>query len=175
MATFRSLKFVSFLATALGLATMALAQGGTIVSATYGVGHRRADVTARVQSMVQNGGLNFRVNNDTMGVGDPAPGRVKELHIRVRQWNRHIRDYKFQEGSQVSLQVGGNGGNPYQGRLQGNDQSRFDSYYTRWLQYRRQNNGGEIRSMEKRMQDIYRHYSIPPNTPFDQVASPGLR
>jgi hypothetical protein len=109
-----------------------------------------------------------------MGV-DHAPGRVKELHIRVRQWNGHIRDYKFHEQSQVVLQVGGSGGNQYQGRLRSDDQGRFDSYFTRWLQYRWQNNGGEIRSMEKRMQDIYRHYSIPPNTPFDQVASPGLR
>jgi hypothetical protein len=174
MATFRILRLVSILSAVCGLATTALAQG-TIVSATYGVGHNRADVTSRVQSMVQNGSLNFQVNNDTMGVGDPAPGRVKELHIRVRQWNGHTRDYKFREKSQVILQVGGNGGNQYQGRLRNDDQRRFDSYYSRWLQYRRQNNGGEIRSMEKRMQDTYRHYSIPYGTPFDQVASPGIR
>jgi hypothetical protein len=173
MSTFRSLRLVSVLGAVFGLATLALAQGGTIASATYGAGRRRADVTGRVQSMVQNGTLNFRVNNDSMG-GDPAPGQVKELHIRVRQWNGRTRDYKFQEQSQVTLQVGG-GGNQYQGRLRSDDQRRFDSYYSRWLQYRRDNNGGEIRSMEKRMQDLYRHYSIPPNTPYDQVASPGVR
>jgi hypothetical protein len=173
MTILKILRVVSILSAVCGLATAALAQG-TIASATYGAGRRRADVTSRVQSMVQNGTLNFRVNNDNMG-GDPAPGQVKELHIRIRQWNGRTRDYKFQEQSQVVLQVGGSGGNQYQGRLRTDDQRRFDSYYTRWLQYRRDNNGGEIRSMEKRMQDIYRNYGIPPNTPYDQVASAGLR
>ena len=58
-------------------------------------------------------------------------------------------------------------------RLSADDQRRFDSYYSRWLEYRRTNNGDEIRSMEGRMQDIYSHYGIPSNTPYDRVASNG--
>ena len=53
-------------------------------------------------------------------------------------------------------------------------QAKFDSYYQRWLQYRATNNRDEVVSMERRMRDIMVNYRIPPNTPFDQVASPGI-
>jgi hypothetical protein len=36
-------------------------------------------------------------------------------------------------------------------RLSGDDQRRFDSYFSRWQDYRRTNNQGEVRSMEGRM------------------------
>jgi hypothetical protein len=45
------------------------------------------------------------------------------------------------------------------------DQKRFDSYYSRWQSYRATNNQSQVRSMEGRMQDVYRHYGIPANTP----------
>jgi len=61
----------------------------------------------------------------------------------------------------------------YGRRLSGDDQRRFDSYFSRWQEYRRTNNRGEVRSMEGRMQDIYRHYGIPANTPYDRIASNG--
>jgi hypothetical protein len=63
------------------------------------------------------------------------------------------------------------GYNSWHGRLSTDDQQRFDSYYSRWLEYRRTNNRDEIVSMEKRMQDVKVHYNIPPNTPYDQIAS----
>lgn len=53
------------------------------------------------------------------------------------------------------------------------DQKRFDSYYSRWQNYNRTNNQSEVRSMEGRMQDVYRHYGIPSNTPYRNVASGG--
>lgn len=56
-------------------------------------------------------------------------------------------------------------------QLSQDDQRRFDSYYSRWESYQRENNQGEIRSMEKKMQDIYEHYGIPANTPYRYVAS----
>lgn len=56
-------------------------------------------------------------------------------------------------------------------RLSSDDQQRFDSYYSRWLDYRRTNNRGEVASMEKRMQDIYRDYGIPSGTPYSRIAS----
>src|SRR5437899_10556572 len=56
-------------------------------------------------------------------------------------------------------------------RLSLSDQKRFDSYYSRWQEYRRTNNSSEVVSMEKRMQDVYRHYGIPAGTPYGNVAS----
>jgi hypothetical protein len=61
--------------------------------------------------------------------------------------------------------------NPWRGKLSSDDQRRFDSYFSRWQDYRQRNDRDEIRSMEKRMQDIYAHYRIPPRTPFFGVAS----
>lgn len=58
-------------------------------------------------------------------------------------------------------------------RLSPDDQSRFDSYYSRWLEYKRTNNRDQIVSMEKRMQDVMAHYRIPSNVPYGQVASNG--
>lgn len=58
-------------------------------------------------------------------------------------------------------------------RLSSDDQRRFDSYFQRWQNYRRTNNGEQIASMEKRMYDVYEHYGIPRDVPFDRVASQG--
>ena len=46
-------------------------------------------------------------------------------------------------------------------RCSADDQRRFDSYYSRWLEYRRTNNREEVDSMEKRMRDVMSHYNIP--------------
>lgn len=59
----------------------------------------------------------------------------------------------------------------WRGRLSADDQRRFDSYYSRWLDYRRTNNGSEMQSMEKRMQDVMSHYDIPAQVSYDQIAS----
>src|SRR5438477_13131837 len=56
-------------------------------------------------------------------------------------------------------------------RLSTSDQKRFDSYYSRWQSYRQTNNQSQVRSMEGRMQDVYRHYGIPANTAYGNVAS----
>lgn len=58
-------------------------------------------------------------------------------------------------------------------RLSLSDQQRFDSYYSRWKNYKATNNQGEVRSMEGRMQDVYRHYGIPAGTPYGRVATGG--
>jgi hypothetical protein len=62
---------------------------------------------------------------------------------------------------------------PAQSRLSPNDQRRFDSYYSRWQEYKRTNNHGQVASMERRMQDLYAHYGIPRGTPYSRVASGG--
>ncbi|HJT72065.1 MAG TPA: hypothetical protein VJ731_17835 [Terriglobales bacterium] len=58
-------------------------------------------------------------------------------------------------------------------RLSIKDQQRFDSYYSRWQQYKAVNDRGQIVSMEKRMLDVYAHYGIPAGTPFWRVATNG--
>jgi hypothetical protein len=58
-------------------------------------------------------------------------------------------------------------------RLSPEDQSRFDSYYSRWQDYRQRNDRDQIASMEGRMRDIYARYGIPAQVPFDRVASSG--
>jgi len=57
------------------------------------------------------------------------------------------------------------------GRLSPQDQQQFDSYYSRWLEYRHTNNRNEIVSMEERMRDVMSRNNIPSNVPFDEIAS----
>jgi len=66
---------------------------------------------------------------------------------------------------------GRSGGNQWRGRLSPDDQSRFDSYFSRWQDYRQRNDRDQIASMEKRMQDLYARYNIPSDTPYFRVAS----
>jgi hypothetical protein len=63
----------------------------------------------------------------------------------------------------------------WRGRLSSEDQQRFDSYYSRWLEYRRTNNRDQATSMEKRMREVMSRNNIPPDVPFDAVASSGDR
>jgi hypothetical protein len=59
----------------------------------------------------------------------------------------------------------------YRGLLSASDQRRFDSYYSRWENYRATNNRDQIVSMEKRMQDIMEHYKIPLTVPYRAIAT----
>jgi hypothetical protein len=86
---------------------------------------------------------------------------------RDRAWHReHERDYDRDRAY---------GRRSWRGRLSAQDQSRFDSYYSRWQQYRATNNREQMGSMEERMRDVYAHNGIPNDVPFDQVASGGRR
>jgi hypothetical protein len=58
-------------------------------------------------------------------------------------------------------------------RLSIRDQQRFDSYFSRWQQYKQVNDRDQIVSMEKRMLDVYAHYGIPAGTPFWRIATNG--
>src|SRR5258708_35277152 len=60
-----------------------------------------------------------------------------------------------------------------QPRLSSEDQARFDSYFSRWQDYRRANDRDQIISMEKRMLSIYEQYRIPADTPYCRVATNG--
>lgn len=68
-------------------------------------------------------------------------------------------------------QNGGYGYPATAGRLSPDDQRKFDDYYQKWMDASRKNDGDDIRSNARHMQDIMAHYNIPPNVPFDQIAS----
>ncbi len=51
------------------------------------------------------------------------------------------------------------------------DQGKFNSYYSRWQQYRQTDNRNDMVSMEQRMQDLMAKYGIPSSTPYDMVVS----
>jgi hypothetical protein len=78
---------------------------------------------------------------------------------------QHDRDDARREDSR------GNEHRQWRGRLSSEDQQRFDSYYSRWLEYRRTNNRDETVNMEKRMRDVMSRNNIPEDVPFDEVAS----
>jgi hypothetical protein len=56
-------------------------------------------------------------------------------------------------------------------QLSPDDQRRFDSYYSRWQEYRRTNNQSEVNSMERRMWDVMDQNKIPRDVSFDEIAS----
>jgi hypothetical protein len=55
-------------------------------------------------------------------------------------------------------------------RMSLDDQDRFNSYYSRWIQDKQTDNRGDMISMEQRMQDLMSKYGIASNTPYEEVA-----
>jgi hypothetical protein len=51
------------------------------------------------------------------------------------------------------------------------DQDRFNSYYSQWMEDRHSNNRDDMIAMEHRMQDLMNRYGIPPDTPYGEVAA----
>jgi hypothetical protein len=49
--------------------------------------------------------------------------------------------------------------------LSPSDQQRFDSYYSRWINYRRTNNRDQMISMQRRMDELKGRYNIGPEVP----------
>lgn len=100
----RSLGVWACFALMLLLALPAMGQGGELVAAEWGLPGRRVDVTPQVRSLVREGMLNFEATRQVLGV-DPAPGRVKDLVIRIRHWDGDTQDYSFPEHSIVQLEI----------------------------------------------------------------------
>jgi hypothetical protein len=102
---FRSVMgIVGSLACALLLAGSAMAQGGELVGAEWGVPGSRVDVTARVRTFVHDNVLQFEVTRFNLGV-DPAPHQVKDLVIHLREWDGDVKDYSYPEKSTVHLEL----------------------------------------------------------------------
>jgi Domain of unknown function (DUF3395) len=150
------------------MAATAMAQQRVIVNADYGVGNRyRADVTAQVQAMVRGNQLSFVVTNQTLGI-DPDRGQRKNLCIHVRERNGRVSEYRFQENETVNLRFDWE----FDHMLRDDAQRRFDDAYGHWLDARHRQDWDEVDAREKLMREIMYNNRIPPETPFDDVASP---
>jgi hypothetical protein len=86
------------------LAGSAMAQGGELVRAEWGVPGSQVDVTARVRTFFHDGMLQFEVTRFNLGI-DPAPHQNKVLIIHVRHWDGDIKDYSYPERSTVNLEL----------------------------------------------------------------------
>lgn len=96
--------------------------------------------------------------------------QVRSMEKRMLDVYRHYHIPARTEFWQVASN-GRSDRNQWRGRLSADDQSRFDSYFSRWQDYRQRNDRDQIASMEKRMQDLYARYNIPSDTPYFRVAS----
>jgi hypothetical protein len=92
------------LACMLVLAGSALAQGGELVGAEWGVPGRTVDVTSRVRTFVHDGVLQLEVTRFNLGI-DPAPHENKVLVIRLREWDGDVKDYSYPERSVARLEL----------------------------------------------------------------------
>jgi len=58
-----------------------------------------------------------------------------------------------------------------QQQMNPDDQQKFDSYYSRWVQDKQTGDRDDMVSMEHHMQDLMNKYAIPADRPYEQVAS----
>jgi len=56
-------------------------------------------------------------------------------------------------------------------RMSPDDQEKFNSYYSRWVDARQSSDRDEVASMEQRMQDLMAKYGVPSSVPYAEVAS----
>jgi len=67
----------------------------------------------------------------------------------------------------------GRGGYYRGARLSSEDQGKFDSLYSKWVNDTRRGDRDDADRDVKHMQEIMRRNNVPPDVPFDQVASGG--
>jgi hypothetical protein len=58
-----------------------------------------------------------------------------------------------------------------QQQMSPDDQQKFDSYYSRWVQDKQNGDRDDMVSSEHHMQDLMNKYAIPADTPYEQIAS----
>lgn len=61
----------------------------------------------------------------------------------------------------------------YQQQLSPQDQQDFDKAYTKWVNDNRKNDRDDIGKDERKMRDIMQRNNIPPDVPFDRIATTG--
>jgi hypothetical protein len=100
----RLINGVATIACMILLGGTAMAQGGELVRAEWGVPGNRVDVTARVRTFIHDGILQLEVTRFNLGI-DPAPHQNKDLVIRVRRFNGEVEELKYPERSICSLEL----------------------------------------------------------------------
>src|SRR3984893_3447650 len=101
----RAIGMITGLVWVLMLAGSALAQGGGLVGAEWGVpGRRGVDVTARVRTFIHEGVLQLEATRFNLGI-DPAPHENKVLVIRLRQRDGDVKDYSYPERSVARIEL----------------------------------------------------------------------
>ena len=86
-----------------------------IVRAEYGIGTSFTDVTTRVQGLVHDGVLDFRVDSHPLGY-DPAPHRVKVFRLQVIDERGRQRQLEYADKDHVRLLITTWTNNPGYGR-----------------------------------------------------------
>jgi hypothetical protein len=59
----------------------------------------------------------------------------------------------------------------WQGRLSPDDQHKFNKEYEKWQEANAKNDREDINEHARKMEEIMQRYSIPPDTPFDTIAT----
>ncbi|HEX3322813.1 MAG TPA: hypothetical protein VHR84_19050 [Terriglobales bacterium] len=59
----------------------------------------------------------------------------------------------------------------YQGRLNHDDQKKFDKAYEDWVEHRRKNDHDDVAKDEGKMLEIMSRYNIPRDVPYEALAS----
>ena len=80
----------------------------------------------------------------------------------------YMQENRYNDAYQQNAPYGSN-----QARLSPEDQREFDSVYNKWMNDRRKNDRDALDKDVRRMQDIMARNNIPPDVPFDQIASTG--
>lgn len=106
-----SLRILQVALLAISATGLASAQGWQVISADWGRGNQRMDVTGRIQTYVSSGSTAVLVNNQTMG-GDPAFGVTKDLRIRARNVNGQTREFTYREGQMFQTAMFAGSPNP---------------------------------------------------------------
>ena len=57
------------------------------------------------------------------------------------------------------------------GRLSPDDQNKFNKEYSKWQESMAKNDRDDIDKHARKMEEIMQRYNIPPNTPFDTIAT----
>jgi hypothetical protein len=76
-----------------------------VLSADYGVGENRVDVTRAVRGWVHDGVPRISVDPEHLGVADPAYGVVKTLRIRARNDRGAFYIFRFEDRVWVDLHI----------------------------------------------------------------------
>jgi hypothetical protein len=119
---FKAIVSITGLACILLLTASAMAQGGELVGAEWGVPGHKVDVTSRVRTFIHEGVLQLDATRFNLGV-DPAPHENKVLVIRLRGWDGGVKDYSYPERSGVRLEL-----DPEDGHARREDHEQHDQH-----------------------------------------------